>query len=115
MFWGISNRSLLHELPCKTGRTSAINAQVRATRSRRNVLRRTHPIFPIGPGTDVFGHFGPFRYCTNFGAIHAALVQLTHNFVQRSRVETFRNERTRSTLLDSNFGALVRLVHKLVR
>jgi hypothetical protein len=29
LFWGISDRSLLHESRCKTGRTGAINAQLR--------------------------------------------------------------------------------------
>jgi hypothetical protein len=77
-------------------------SQVRATKSRRNFLQRTHPIYPIGPQTHVLGCFGPFRYCTNFGAKCAELVQLTHKFVQRSRVRIFHNERTRSTLLDSN-------------
>jgi hypothetical protein len=38
MFWGVSDRSLLLELPCKKGRTGAINAQVRATKSRWNFL-----------------------------------------------------------------------------
>ena len=43
MFWCIweclgafGNISLLHETRCKTGRTGAINAKVRATKSRRN-------------------------------------------------------------------------------
>jgi hypothetical protein len=40
------------------------------------------------------------RYRTNFGAKWAKLVQLVHKFVERSRFEIFRNERTRSTLLD---------------
>src|SRR6185312_3649127 len=37
---------LPYETRCKTGRTSA---KVRATRSRRSFLQRTHPIHPIGP------------------------------------------------------------------
>ena len=37
---------LSYETRCKTGRTSA---KVRATKSRRNFSRRTHPIHPIGP------------------------------------------------------------------
>ena len=35
-----------YETRCKTGQTSA---KVRATKSRRNFLQRTHPIHPIGP------------------------------------------------------------------
>ena len=37
---------LPYETRFKTGRTSA---KVRATKSRRNFLQRTHPIHPIGP------------------------------------------------------------------
>ena len=37
---------LPYETRCKTGRTSA---KVRATKSRRIFLQRTHPILPIGP------------------------------------------------------------------
>ena len=37
-------------LPCKTqGETGRTSAKVRATKSRPNVLQRTHPIHPIGP------------------------------------------------------------------
>src|SRR6185437_11928048 len=37
---------LPYETLCKTGRTSP---KVRATRSRQNYSKRTHPIHPIGP------------------------------------------------------------------
>jgi hypothetical protein len=37
---------LRYETQCKTGRTSA---KVRATKSRRNFLQRTHTIHPTGP------------------------------------------------------------------
>jgi hypothetical protein len=46
--------------------------------------------------------YRPFRYCMNFGAKQAELLQLVHKFVQRSRVRIFRIERTRSTLLHTN-------------
>ena len=56
MFWCVfyclgafGNISLLHETLCKSGRTGAINAKVRATKSRRNSSQRTHPIYTIGP------------------------------------------------------------------
>ena len=42
-------------------------------------------------------HLGPFGYLTKLGAKRAELVQ---EFVPRSRVEIFCNERTRSTPLD---------------
>src|SRR6185503_18459523 len=140
---------------CKTSRNSA---KVRATKSRRNFLLRTHPIHPIGPKTDVlvrfvlfgciwdrlvalqnsvqngpnycksschevaseffttnapdpphwtlnsrFGsfrtiwvHSGPFGCLTKLVAKRAEAVQ---NFVPRSRIGIFRNERIRSTPL----------------
>jgi hypothetical protein len=54
VFWGVLDRSLLHELQCKTGRIGAFNAQVRSTKSYRNFSQRTHPIHPIGPQTHVW-------------------------------------------------------------
>jgi hypothetical protein len=42
------------------------------------------------------------RYCMNFGAKQAELLQLVHKFVQQSRVRIFRIKRTRSTLLYTN-------------
>jgi hypothetical protein len=92
--------SLLHESRCKTGRTSAINAQIRKTKSRLNFLQRTYSIHSIGPKTHVLGRLGPFRYCTKIDAKRAKQVPLTHKFAKQSRVRIFRNECTRSTLLD---------------
>jgi hypothetical protein len=89
--------SLLHELQCKMDRTGGINAQVRATKSRRNFSQRMHPIHPIGRQTHILGRFGSFRYCKNFGPKWAELVPLMHKFMQRSRVAIFRNERPWST------------------
>ena len=40
--------SLLHETQYKTGRTSAINAKVRATKSRLKFSQRAHPVHTIG-------------------------------------------------------------------
>jgi hypothetical protein len=97
VFWTVS---LLQELRCKTGRTSVINALVRATKSRRNFSHRTHPIHPIGPQTHILWRFGPFRYCKNFGAKHAELLQSMHKLMQRSHVRIFRSERTQSTPLE---------------
>jgi hypothetical protein len=86
-------------------------------KSHRNLSQRTHPIYLIGPQTHVFVRFKLFRYCKNFGAKNAELVQLMHQFLQRSRVGIFRIKRTRSTLLHSNscFGAfcIVSLLHEL--
>ena len=48
----------------------------------------------------VWVHFGLYRYCTNFGAKRAELVQLMQKFLPRSSIRILRNERTRSTPLD---------------
>jgi hypothetical protein len=75
------------------GRTGALKAQVRATKLRRNVLQRAPLIHPIELQTHILGRFGPFCFCTNFGAKQAVLVQLTHKCIERSRVGIFCNER----------------------
>jgi hypothetical protein len=62
--------------------------------------QRMHQIHPIGLQTHVSGRFGPFRYCTNFGAKWAELVPLMQKFVQPNHVGIFQNERTRSMPLD---------------
>ena len=56
MFWCLSYRlgvfgtiSLLHETRCKTGRTSAINAKVHATKSCWKFSKRTHQSTPLEP------------------------------------------------------------------
>ena len=46
---------------------------------------------------NVWMHLGSFRYCNKLGAKWAELVQLMQKFLPRSRVGTFRNERTRYT------------------
>jgi hypothetical protein len=58
------------------------------------------PINPIGLQNHILGRFRLFRYCMNFGVKLAEQVQLMPKFVQRSRIEVFCNERTRSTPLD---------------
>ena len=50
---------------------------------------------------------GPFGCLTKLGAKRAELVQ---NFVPRGRVGIFRNERTRSTPLDSKLKIMVRFI-----
>ena len=45
LFGCIRDRLVAYETRSKTGRTSA---KVRATKSRRNFLQRTHPIRPVG-------------------------------------------------------------------
>ena len=107
MFWCVSyylgpfgTVCMPYETRCKTGRTSA---KVRATKSRRNFLQRTHSIPPLDPKLmfwcicTIWVHSGPFGCVTKLGAKRAELVQ---KFVKRSRIEIFRNECTRSTSLD---------------
>jgi hypothetical protein len=81
--------SLLHESRCKTGRTGAINAQVRKMKLLLNFSQRTHVIHSIGPKTHILERFGPFRYCTKVDAKLAELVPLTHKFAKQSRVRIF--------------------------
>jgi len=66
----------------------------------------------FGAFRTILVHLGPFGWLTKLGAKRAELVQ---KFVARSRIEIFRNERTRYILLDPklmfwcisyNFGAL---------
>src|SRR6185503_7305022 len=54
----------------------------------------------IGAFCSVWVHFGLFRYCMKLEAKLAELVQLMHNFVPRTRIGIFGNERMRSTPLD---------------
>ena len=87
------------ETRCKTGR---INAKVCATKLHWNFSKRTHPIHPIGPKTDILQHFvlfgcRPFGCPTKLGAKRAELVQ---KFVPRSCVRVFHDEHTQSTPLD---------------
>jgi hypothetical protein len=92
--------SLLHESRCKTGRTGAINAQVRKMKSRLNFSQQTYPIHSIGPKTHILGRLRPFRYCMKVVAKPAELAPLTHKFSKQSRVWIFHNERSGSTPLD---------------
>ena len=78
----------------------------------RNERTRSTPLDPNLMFWCVSYHLGPFSCLTKLGAKRAELVQ---NFVPRSRIGIFRNERTRSTPLypnlmfwciSHNFGAL---------
>ena len=50
----------------------------------------------FGVFRNVWVHLGTFRYCVKLGANQAELVQLMQKFVQRSGLEIFHNEGTRS-------------------
>jgi hypothetical protein len=86
--------SLLHESRCKTGRTGAINAQVRYTKLCWKFLQQTQQILSIGPKTHVLGRFGPFRYCMKVYAKLAELTPFMHKFDKQSCVGIFRYKRT---------------------
>ena len=96
----------MHKTRCKSGPTSAKNAKVGATRSRRNFSQRRHPIHCwtlnscSGAFRNVSMHLRPFCYCMKLGANRAELVQLMQKFVQWSRIWIFCNEGTRSIPLD---------------
>jgi hypothetical protein len=81
--------SLLYESWCKTGRTSAINAQVRWTKLRWNFSQRMHPIYSIRAKMHVLAHFGPFRYFSKDDEKLAELAPLMHKFAKRSCVRHF--------------------------
>ena len=53
-------------------------------------------------------HLGLFRNCMKPGAKRGELEQLMQNFMPRSHVGIFRNERTQSTPLDPKLMCLVR-------
>ena len=106
LFGCIRDRLVALRNSVQNGRASA---KVRATKSRRNFLQRTHPIHPMDPKlifwcvSYYLGAFGtvwlPYETRCKTGRISA-------KFVPRSRVGIFRNERTRSTPLDPKLTIL---------
>ena len=82
-----------------------ILTQLRGTNLSQNFSKQTQPIRPHWTLNSCFCafrtiwvHFGPFGCLTTLSAKRVKLVQ---KFVPQSRVGIFRNERTRSTPLDS--------------
>ena len=79
----------------KLGAKRAELVQKFVPRSRIGIFRkRTHPILPIGPYTDVLVRF------VLFGCIRDCWAELVQKFVPRSRIGFFRNEHTRYSPLD---------------
>ena len=77
---------------------------VRAMKLHQNFSQRTHPIHPhctlnscFGAFCTIWVHLGLLSCLAKLGAKRSELVQ---KFVPRSCVESFYNERTRSTPLD---------------
>ena len=87
--------------------TGAINAKVRATKSRRDFFSTNTPN-PLhwtlnscfGVLHSVWVHLGSFRNYMKLDAKQGELVQLMQKFLPRSRVGIFLYERTQSTPLD---------------
>ena len=91
---------LPYETRCKTGRTIA---NVRAMKSRQNFSQRTHRSTPLNPKL-TFWYIS--YYLGAFGTVWLSYEtrrktgRTSAKFVPRSRVGIFRNERTRTTLLE---------------
>ena len=106
MFWFVSYYLgafgtvwLPYETRCKTGPTSA---QVRATKSRRNISQRTHPIHPIGPKTHVLVSLLPFRCIWD------------HLVVLQTRCKTGRTSaKLRATKSHRNFSQQTHPIHPI--
>ena len=97
------------------GPTSAINAKVRAMKSRRDffALNAPNPLHwtlnsCFGALHSVWVHLGSFRNCMKLGAKRGQLLQLMLWFVPRSHNQIFFNKRTQSApwTLNSCFGVL---------
>ena len=106
IFGCISGRFVAALNSVQMGQSGAINANVCATKSSE--LLTTNAPDPhhwtlnscFSVFRNVWVPLGPFRYCTELGAKWAELVQLMQKFMPRSRVGTFRYERTRNTPWD---------------
>ena len=114
-FGCISDRFDTSRKSVQIGQPGAISAIVYATKSRQNFSKPTLPIHTIDPKLMFscvsfhLGAFGTIMLLHKLDAKHAKLVQLMQNFVQRSRVVIFHNERSWSTPLDPKLMCLVRL------
>ena len=69
--------------------------------------RASYYLRAFGAFYTIWVHWGPFGCLTKLGAKRAELVQ---EFVPRSRVGIFRNERTRPSPLDPQTNVLVRFI-----
>ena len=94
---------------CKMGWTGAINAKVRATKSRRNFFETSPPVPAHRTLNSSFGtfhsvrvHLRLFCYGSKLGAKWAELVQLMQKYMPWSHIRIIRNKCTRSTALDPN-------------
>ena len=99
MFWSVSyhlGAFGIVKLPNGTrGQMFRTSAKVRGV--FRNERTRSTPLEPKLLFWCISYHLGPLGFPTKLGAKHSELVQ---KFVPRCCVESFHNERTRSTPLD---------------
>src|SRR6185312_15570766 len=102
----IWNRFTIARNSVQMGQPGEINARVRATKSRQNFSKPTHPILQLDPKLRFscvsfrLGAFGTIMLLHKLDAKRAKLVQLMPKFVPRCLVRNFRNERSRSTPLE---------------
>ena len=94
LFWYIWDHFLPYNTRCKMGQTGE---KLRAMKSHRNFSQQTQPIRPHWTLNSCFCafhaiwvHLGPFGCVTT---LSLKRVKLVENFVIRSRVRIFRNER----------------------
>ena len=87
------NVPLLHETCCKTGWTSAINAQICDIMSHRNFSQRTHPIQPIGPQTHVLEHFVVLGAFGNVSLLHEIRCTIGWNGASKGQVCAMKSHR----------------------
>jgi hypothetical protein len=83
MFWGVSDRFITARKSMQNWPNWCHYRTSSPKQSRVGIFsQRTHPIYSIGPKTNVLGRFGPFRYCTKVDAKLAELVPLTQKFAK---------------------------------
>ena len=105
-FGCIWNRFATSRKSVQIGQPGAISAIVYATKSRQNFSKPTLPIHTIDPKLMFscvsfhLGAFGTIMLLHKLDAKHSKLVQLIQKFVPRCLIRNFRNERSRSTLLE---------------
>ena len=87
------------------GQTSAINAKVNATKSRRNFSLRIHPLHTMEPKTHVLLHF------VMFGCIWDRFVTAL-NFVQMGQSGAI-NAKVRATKSHLNLSLRMRPIHTI--
>ena len=98
--------SLLYETRCKWANLVQLmqdfvpQSLVRISRNRRSRSRQFDPKLMFSCVSFRLGAFGTIMLLHKLDAKHSKLVQLMQKFVPRCLIRNFRNERSRSTLLE---------------